>query len=474
MIDERDLREMLRRRADAISAMPSDVPAAVHRARRRLVTTLALSVASAAALLIGSIVGVNSLLRATPQPAVPDRETVLPNSVESWTRGPSPLDGPVTVGTVGEDGNRIHAITAGGPGLVAVGALDWQGAVWTSSDGREWNLVERTSQTQAFVDVTTGGPGLVAIGLGNHGWSTQTGDDAPIWTSQDGVTWTRAPSDADFEGAWLRAVTAGGPGVIAVGSDVDGARVWVSSDGVSWGKASVPAMPANVAFDGKHADAWLRDVASDGERLVAVGTVGISCGQNCGRYAPAVWTSTDGATWTALPAGSVFPSDPSDVEVRSVTVGPAGFVAVGGIFSDDPWIWTSPDGLVWHRVSSQQDAFVSRSHGNGDGSDSLYFEIQAVAAGTGGYVAVGGDAWCVYGRWDCLPAEAAVWTSPDGETWHRVPSAPEFRLGRSGRAGGGAVTAWGARFVVTTAYSHSCQACESGTAVWISDDPGGG
>jgi hypothetical protein len=474
MIDERDIREMLQRRADAISAWPSDAPAAVRRGRRRIAATLVLSIATAAVLLIGAVAGVRSLLRATPRPAVPDQEQILPDSAESWSRGPSPLDGPTTVGTVGEEGNRVHAITAGGPGLVAVGAEDGEATIWTSADGRGWTRVEQTSETTAFLDVTAGGPGLVAVALGNHGWTTQTGDGAPIWTSADGSTWTRAPSDAVFEGAWIRAVIAGGPGLVAVGSDLDGPRAWISSDGVSWQEASVPAMPANVAFDGKHADAWMQDVATDGERLVAVGTIGVSCGQTCGRYGPAVWTSTDGRTWSALPAGPVFPPNPTDVEVRSVTAGPTGFVIVGGIFSDEPWIWASPDGLAWHRVAPEQDAFVSRSSGRGDGSDSLYFEIQAVAAGGGGYVAVGGDAWCVYSRWDCPRAEAAVWTSPDGEAWHRVPSAPVFQFGRSGRASGGALAAWGSRFVVTSAYTHPCDACESGMAVWISEPPRGG
>jgi hypothetical protein len=457
---------MLRRRADAISASPLDAPAAVRRGRRRIAATLALTTVTAAAVLIGAVAGVTSLLRATPTPALPDEEQILPTDVESWTRAPTPLDGPATIGTVGDDGNRVHSITAGGPGLVAVGSKGWAGAVWTSSNGQEWTLVEhveQTTQTTAFLDVTMGGPGLVAVALGNHGWSTQTGDDAPIWTSPDGVTWTRAPSDDVFRGAWLRAVTAGGPGLVAVGSDVDGTQVWISTDGVTWQKASVPTMPTGVAIDGDHAEAWLQDVAATDDRLVAFGQIGFGHldedGSGIVRYEQVVWTSTDGLNWTELRAGSTFPPGG---EVRSVVAGPAGFVAVGGFVRDDLWIWISRDGLDWHLVP-QQDAFVSRSSGGGDVSDDLYFEIHQVAAGPSGYVAVGGDAWCVYGSpFLCSPAEAAIWTSADGESWVRVSSAPVFRLGRTTRVSTSAVAAWGSRFVVVAAYGE-------GTAVWISE-----
>ncbi len=50
-----------------------------------------------------------------------------------------------------------------------------------------------------------------------------------VWTSTDGITWSRVPHDEDvFAGAGMRSVTAGGPGLVAVGSDGEAAAVWVA------------------------------------------------------------------------------------------------------------------------------------------------------------------------------------------------------------------------------------------------------
>ncbi len=79
--------------------------------------------------------------------------------------------------------------------------------------------------------VTVGGPGLVAVGsVGNDGDA-----DAAVWTSVDGVTWSRVPHDeAVFGGAGgqlMRSVTAGGPGLVAVGDADTDAAVWVAVPG---------------------------------------------------------------------------------------------------------------------------------------------------------------------------------------------------------------------------------------------------
>ena len=77
--------------------------------------------------------------------------------------------------------------------------------------------------------VTAGGPGLVAVGT--------DGFHAAVWTSPDGITWSRVPHDeAVFGGEGvpsIESVTAGGPGLVAVGSDTSithkGAAVWVAA-----------------------------------------------------------------------------------------------------------------------------------------------------------------------------------------------------------------------------------------------------
>ncbi len=131
------------------------------------------------------------------------------------------------------------SVTVGGPGLVAVG-LDGPGfdraEVWTSPDGITWSQVRHDEAIfggegdQLMSSVTAGGPGLVAVGLDGSG-----GDfDAALWISSDGITWSRVPDDEAALGGedeqQMASVTVGGPGLVAVGSDelraVD-AAVWV-------------------------------------------------------------------------------------------------------------------------------------------------------------------------------------------------------------------------------------------------------
>ena len=150
---------------------------------------------------------------------------------------------------LGGDGNqRISSVAAGGPGLVAVGSVfgekdeyslrdaipdDEIAAVWTSVDGSTWARVAHAEETFGVLSdhwmnsVTVGGPGLVSVGW--IGWVASQNSDAAIWTSADGITWERIPHDEDlFGGVEMWGVAAGGPGLVAVGSDGPDAAVWVS------------------------------------------------------------------------------------------------------------------------------------------------------------------------------------------------------------------------------------------------------
>ena len=184
------------------------------------------------------------------------------------------------------DEAAMYAVTAGGPGLVAVGVgvhdccaeseysagpeqLAYEqepsyeadgnpaadAVVWTSVDGVTWSLVPHDEEVfggpgeQRMVSVTAGGPGLVAVG--NDGAAGNEQANAAVWASGDGFTWTRVPDDeAVFGGRYTQrmlSVTAGGAGLVAVGSDghpIDrydielaaDAAVWTSVDGVTWSR----------------------------------------------------------------------------------------------------------------------------------------------------------------------------------------------------------------------------------------------
>jgi hypothetical protein len=91
---------------------------------------------------------------------------------------------------------------------------------------------DRLPSERSMSSVTAGGPGLVAVG---YDWSGGDQDGA-VWLSTDGLVWSRVPRDrAVFGGPSIQsmlAVAAGGPVLVAVGCDSSGddqdAAVWVS------------------------------------------------------------------------------------------------------------------------------------------------------------------------------------------------------------------------------------------------------
>ena len=146
-----------------------------------------------------------------------------PGASLDWSRVPA---GGTVLSGAGNQG--MLSVTAGGPGLVAVGreetGADVDGAVWTSVDGVTWSRVPHDvtlfggTGNQRMHEVTAAGAVLVAVGA--EGGSYYTRPDAVVWTSVDGVTWSRVPHDeAVFGGAEIHSVTVAGAGLVAVGDE---------------------------------------------------------------------------------------------------------------------------------------------------------------------------------------------------------------------------------------------------------------
>ena len=369
-----------------------------------------------------------------------------PSQLESltWTR--IPIDG------------GMESVTVGGPGLVAV-----EGAwVWTSPDGIIWTRAPDVLDGDAQ-SVIAGGPGLVAVGSSEMAVPGGVVSGAGVWTSVDGLTWTQVPGDLHtvaesggddpvFRGAVMESVTVGGPGLVAVGStmgDGGAAVVWTSPDGFTWSR-----VPYDEAVFGGPGGQLMSSVTAGGPGLVAVGSdhgrggegrrtvVGIEELRELQELpgsattAAAVWTSPDGFTWSRVPHdeavfGEAVFGGGGQLLMSSVTAGGPGLVAVGRHFdggaSADAAVWTSPDGFSWSRVPHDEEIF---------GGDAAMSSVTTVGSGL---VAVGGDR-----------AAAAVWTSPDGFTWSRVPhdeavfGSDEFQWLTSVTAGGPGLVAVGA------------------------------
>ena len=274
----------------------------------------------------------------------------------------------------------MRSVTAGGPGLVAVGdeSIDsnTDAAVWTSPDGIGWSRVSSEAfggeRNQIMWGVTAGGPGLVAVGA--------EGFDAAVWHSSDGITWVRVPHDEANLGSEgrvvMRSVTVGGPGLVAVGAEEIGAdsraAIWTSGDGLSWSR--VPNDESAFGGDGFQA---MFAVTAGGPGVVAVGGEQAAEGSNA-----AVWVSADGLVWSRIPhEAAAFGGDGSPVMFGVAATGD-GVVAVGA----DPQpaegaetVWTSQDGVTWSRVAVEGSVPDPRAG----------LVMFAVAARAGGWVAVG-------------------------------------------------------------------------------------
>ena len=314
-----------------------------------------------------------------------------------------------TGGLGGPGSQEAQDLVVGPAGVFAVGsdrtADHPDGAVWTLSDDGTWSRVPDPSgvfTSASLRTIVVGGPGLVAAGFDNSG---DGNTEAVVFVSEDGSTWQRVSDPSgEFGGTNTQSISqviAGGPGLVAVGSDWSNgdsdAAVWVSSDGSSWHRVDDPGLtlPGHQTILGVI--------------TTAEGMVGVGSDDSSGDLDAAVWTSADGLTWTRVDQES-FGGTGLQRMVAISSAGGSGLVAVGAAQAEDPdegldaAFWLSEDGLSWGRVTAPSF---------GGGGDQA---IQAVVVSGSTVIAVGQEFFADTGDFD-----AAVWESSDGGvTWARA------------------------------------------------------
>ncbi len=406
--------------------------------KRRRWSSSVIAVAATILLVVGAVVVVadrasdDVVTDPASSPSVID-EVVSPLVVDSdpapdvadslgyrWSRVPHDA---AVFGGGGTQSQWMEGVTAGGPGLVAVGSDGTSAAVWTSADGATWERVPHDEtvfgefgEWMSMLSVTAGGPGLVAVGYEGLRFS-EPGSRAAVWTSVDGRTWSRAPQDEMvFGGEFsqvMKSVTSGGPGLVAVGEDAAAAAVWTSVDGLTW----VRVPHDDAIFPGRGGQGFgMTGVTVGGPGLVAVGGSDM------------VWTSVDGSTWSRAPK-----QDFGGGLMWGVTAGGPGLVAVGfDDYEDDGFVqiavvWTSADGLTWSRVPYAEAVFggpgenmsMNSVTSTDQGLVAVGFEGRFGDSGTGS--GIGGSNRQQPGAGPLTSASAVVWTSVDGLAWSQVP-----------------------------------------------------
>lgn len=345
----------------------------------------------------------------------------------------------------------MSAVVAGGPGLVALGmgGAGYGPMVWASADGIAWTQVAVESEGEVwFYDAVVAGPGLVAIGVR----PSDEDPDVAVWTSADGYSWSEVPDEAGVRGGSgeqvANSLTAGGPGVVAVGfegyeGEIDGA-VWTSPDGINWTR-----VPDGLGVFGGPGDQRIYAVTSGGPGLVAVG-------EDFQGDAPdiAVWVSPDGFAWTRVVDDGGVLGGPGEQSAFSVVAGGPGLVMVGRVSGEsesDGAVWWSADGSTWVR-GDPEGALT------GPGNQTLV----SVVATANGLVAAGRD--------DSDGGEdAAVWVSTDGITWVEVAADPVVFGGEDSQYVAGS-TIWSSG-VVIVGWEQS--ALDSSAVIWVGRPPPG-
>ncbi len=233
-----------------------------------------------------------------------------------WSRLPNLGD---AFGT-GRDASQVmKAVTETPSGLlVGVGRDGLEGAVWISTDGRQWTRVRSADLKESNAtgiptasleldDVVSAGSRVVAVG--RRGDTRGNRNEAAVWLSDDdGNSWRRVRSPV-FEtqsggqrrvrgqltdqqrGQQMHGVATVPFGFVAVGVDHPSGRkgpataaVWTSLDGEVWTPLSSPSLAGQGNFS-------MQAVASASDNIVAVGAAPAPSGRGSGRQDAEVWST---------------------------------------------------------------------------------------------------------------------------------------------------------------------------------------
>jgi hypothetical protein len=285
--------------------------------------------------------------------------------------------------------------------------VDTQGdgpQVWISADGLHWgaaavpDLRKTTPSDDALSlrSIAVGGPGLVAVGEFDD--TLDNTSTSVVWTSVDGRSWNLGADPSMTQGVGLQWVGSAGGTLIAFGAEMDGGvykpEDWTSTDGLHWqvGSSASAAQVANGLIDlesadgaltafvgpptdtngnflnGKSIAVWRATGVGDWQQVgslpgstspevdVAHGPLGWIATSN-GATTSLTWLSADGATWQA--AGEPPPVGPEG----GLVVDSSGFIGVGfrntslGCVSEDKdnigETWTSSDGRLWRQMPEE-------------------------------------------------------------------------------------------------------------------------
>lgn len=169
-------------------------------------------------------------------------------------------------------------------------------------------------------------------------------EEPVIWVSRDGLSWTRR-SAVGFGGGIVFDMTAGGPGLVVVGTASGFAAIWTSLDGVEWSRVphDEDVFPGCAEETGGDCDAVVEWVVAGDFGMVGTGGGG-------GEDESLLWYSVDGMNWMRLDLDpEVF--DPACLGLNHLVAFAGGAAARGDTSEEcgDAAVWVTDNGLKWTR-----------------------------------------------------------------------------------------------------------------------------
>ena len=268
-----------------------------------------------------------------------------------------------------------------------------QAAAWTSPDLRTWTqtLLDPAPDGEASIArVVAVGDSLMGVGYSGAGKCPDAAAEGAscnaaavgLWTSPDGTQWTKQAPPPTFDGATTMAVVSSGDEAVLVGyRSWNDMAVWRTSDGITWRRDVVPA-----SFTDAHPIGLAAFGASG---LVLTGRSGghepnFDTNER-GDWTPAAWW-WDGAAWQAstVTGAATALGD----EVGQAYVGRDGIIAPGSL--DGTYGWASSDGRTWSALPAPTGARVSPWVSDGD---QVVGRSSADAPGEGFALTTDGRTW---------------------------------------------------------------------------------
>ena len=298
--------------------------------------------------------------------------------------------------------------------------------------------------------------GFINGGCCDGGFTTDT--RAVVWSSADGATWQLEPDGPAFALGHMVAAATDGQRIVAVGFravestkspgsvEFGHGAAWASTNASTWTTRTegLPQFNSVVFFKGR----FLGAAAGDG--------------------GPEVWSSVDGASWTAEARASTLGRG----TMNELRVTPLGLVATG--FADGP---PAPDGSATTVAVSWVSDGQGRWRRSPDQAAMHMVHIDDVAVIAGRLVAIGGN-WNAEG--------GLFWESEDGLSWapidvpalavecalpHRIITVGVGLLAIGATCSGPAFRAWtspdGSHWSIGSAYQPGQQSWEPAVQGWL-------